>query len=129
MTDSSFINKAFPIISLRGVPVLIDADLAKLDGVTTKALNQAVRRNASRFPSDFYFQLSAKEKEEVVTNCDHLEKSRFSKSLGRLPETPAAPLATHRPAPQTNWLPETLQKKEMKNLFPGTGFVPPPVIQ
>jgi len=39
---------------------------------STKALNQAVKRNAARFPADFMFQLSAIEKQEVVTNCDHL---------------------------------------------------------
>lgn len=81
--DYSSMKKSFPIpiIQLRGIPVLIDADLAKLYGVATKVLNQAVRRNAARFPGDFYFQLSAKEKEQVVTNCDHLENLKFSKSL------------------------------------------------
>ncbi len=59
----------------------MDADLAKLYGVSTKALNQAVRRNASRFPEDFLFSLTAKEKEEVVTNCDHLRRLRFSRTL------------------------------------------------
>jgi hypothetical protein len=69
------------ILTLRGVRVLVDADLAGLYGVTTKALNQAVKRNAPRFPSDFMFQLNATEKTEVVTNCDHLSKLKFSKSL------------------------------------------------
>jgi hypothetical protein len=49
------------ILLLRGEKVLLDAELAKLYGVTTKALNQAVRRNRDRFPSDFMFQLSLKE--------------------------------------------------------------------
>ena len=61
--------------------VMIDADLAELYGVPTKALNQAVKRNASRFPPDFMFQLNAAEKAEVVTNCDHLSKLKFSKSM------------------------------------------------
>lgn len=60
---------------------MVDADLAGLYGVTTKVLNQAVKRNASRFPSDFMFQLNSTEKTEVVTNCDHLSKLKFSKSL------------------------------------------------
>ncbi len=60
---------------------MIDADLADLYGVPTKALNQAVRRNLERFPSDFMFQLTAEEKQEVVTNCDHLAKLKFSSSL------------------------------------------------
>jgi len=66
---------------LRGLRVMIDADLAGLYGVPTKALNQAVKRNARRFPPDFMFQLDAAEKTEVVTNCDHLSKLKFSKAL------------------------------------------------
>lgn len=46
---------------IRGQRVLIDSELAALYGVTTKALNQAVKRNAVRFPLDFMFQLSAEE--------------------------------------------------------------------
>lgn len=49
------------IIVLRGERLLLDADLATLYAVTTKALNQAVKRNAGRFPSDFAFQLTAEE--------------------------------------------------------------------
>lgn len=66
---------------LRGQRVMIDADLAELYGVPTKALNQAVKRNANRFPPDFMFQLDQVEKAEVVTNCDHLQKLKFSKAL------------------------------------------------
>jgi hypothetical protein len=60
---------------------MIDADLAALYGVDTRTLNQAVKRNAGRFPPDFMFQLDAAEKTEVITNCDHLAKLKFSKSL------------------------------------------------
>ena len=49
------------IYLIRGQKVLLDADLAKIYGVTTKKLNQAVRRNIARFPEDFMFQLSAPE--------------------------------------------------------------------
>lgn len=49
------------IVVLRGQRVLLDAELAALYGVTTKALNQAVKRNAARFPVDFMFQLSVEE--------------------------------------------------------------------
>lgn len=66
---------------VRGLRVMIDADLAQLYGVPTKALNQAVKRNAARFPTDFMFQLDATEKAEVVTNCDHLQKLKYSKAL------------------------------------------------
>jgi len=69
------------ILTLRGEQVIVDADLAELYGVTTKALNQAVKRNAERFPEDFVFQLNAAEKEEVVTNCDHLARLKYSKAL------------------------------------------------
>ncbi|MEO6754230.1 MAG: ORF6N domain-containing protein, partial [Chthoniobacteraceae bacterium] len=47
----------------RGERVLLDADLASLYGVTTGALNRAVKRNASRFPPDFMFQLAPGEAE------------------------------------------------------------------
>lgn len=66
------------ILLIRGEKVILDADLAEAYGVTTKALNQAVRRNADRFPSDFMFRLTKEEKLEVVTNCDHLQKLKFS---------------------------------------------------
>ncbi len=49
------------ILLLRGERVMLDADLAQLYGVETKALNQAVRRNAPRFPADFMFQLTPAE--------------------------------------------------------------------
>ncbi len=66
------------ILLIRGEKVILDADLAGAYGVTTKALNQAIRRNEARFPSDFMFRLTRKEKQEVVTICDHLEKLKFS---------------------------------------------------
>ena len=59
------------IYLIRGHKVLLDFDLADLYGVTTKALNQAVKRNLSRFPSDFMFRLSAEEgaaiRSQIVT--------------------------------------------------------------
>ncbi len=69
------------ILLIRGQKVMLDADLAELYGVPTKALNQAVKRNSDRFPSDFMFRLTRKEKRKVVTNCDHLRKLRFSPAL------------------------------------------------
>lgn len=51
------------ILIIRGHKVLLDADLAALYGVETRVLNQAVKRNRERFPSDFMFQLSARELE------------------------------------------------------------------
>ncbi|MFC1674975.1 ORF6N domain-containing protein [Candidatus Omnitrophota bacterium] len=72
---------ATKIFEIRGKKVMLDADLAKLYGVSTKVLNQAVRRNLKRFPEDFMFQLSKDEKEKVVTNCDHLKMLKFSYQL------------------------------------------------
>lgn len=69
------------ILVVREQKVIIDADLATLYGVPTKALNQAIKRNAERFPMDFMFQLTPAEKTEVVTVCDHLQKLKFSKAL------------------------------------------------
>ena len=49
------------ILSIRGEKVILDSDLAEIYGVTTKALNQAVKRNLKRFPQDFVFQLTNQE--------------------------------------------------------------------
>jgi len=69
------------ILVLRGVRVILDADLARLYGVPTKRLNEQVKRNAKKFPEDFMFQLIPEEKAEVVAKCDHLKNLRFAKSL------------------------------------------------
>ena len=49
------------IRTIRGQKVILDSDLARIYGVTTKRLNEQVKRNAKRFPADFLFQLTAKE--------------------------------------------------------------------
>jgi hypothetical protein len=69
------------ILTLRGQKVILDADLAGLYGVQTKVLNQAVKRNSDRFPEDLMFRLTEAEKAEVVTNCDHLIRLKFSPQL------------------------------------------------
>ena len=69
------------IFLIRGQKVMLDADLAELYGVETKRLHEQVRRNAERFPEDFMFRLTAIEKAEVVANCDHLAKLKYSPSL------------------------------------------------
>jgi hypothetical protein len=76
--ETLIVNK---ILHLRGRKVMIDRDLAELYGVSTKRLNEAVKRNSNRFPDDFMFQLTQKEKEEVVANCDHLQPLKFSVTL------------------------------------------------
>ena len=69
------------ILLIRGQKVILDMDLARLYGVTTKRLNEQVKRNRKRFPADFMFRLTVEEKAEVVANCDHLTKLRFSPGL------------------------------------------------
>jgi hypothetical protein len=69
------------ILQIRGEKVMLDLDLASIYGVTTKRLNEQVKRNAGRFPSDFMFQLTETEKTEVVANCDHLARLKFSPHL------------------------------------------------
>ena len=71
------------IIVLRGEKVLLDRDLAELYEVPTKVLNQAVKRNERRFPSDFMFRLTKKEKKELVTNCDRFRTLKHSSVLPR----------------------------------------------
>lgn len=66
------------ILWIRGQRVMLDADLAEVYGVTTKRLNEQVRRNKARFPPTFMFQLTATEKREVVANCDHLKNLKFA---------------------------------------------------
>ena len=69
------------ILVLRGRKVMLDADLAALYRVTTKRLNEQVKRNRNRFPGDFMFRLTPKEKAEVVAKCDHLQRLKFSPAL------------------------------------------------
>ena len=69
------------ILLIRGEKVIIDTDLAEFYGVPTKRLNEQVKRNPGRFPRDFVFRLTAKERAEVVAKCDHLAKLKYSKAL------------------------------------------------
>lgn len=69
------------ILRLRQQHVIIDSDVAELYGVETKQINQAVSRNPEKFPIGYIFELTKEEKDEVVTNCDHLKTLKFSPSL------------------------------------------------
>src|SRR5205809_932148 len=64
-------NVAQLVFFIRGEQVMLDADLAMLYGVSTKALNQAFRRNRNRFPGDFVFRLTREEfgtmRSQIVT--------------------------------------------------------------
>ena len=66
------------IYEIRGQQVILDRDLSMLYGVPTKALNQAVKRNAERFPDRFMFRLSESEMDELVTNCDRFKTMKHS---------------------------------------------------
>lgn len=70
MPDSRLIPKGDierRIYLIRGQRVMLDRDLAELYGVTTAALNQAVKRNSDRFPDDFMFQLDKEEFENWIS--------------------------------------------------------------
>ena len=69
------------IFRYRNEQVMLDRDLARLYGVETKVLNQAVKRNIERFPGHFRFQLSKDEFDELVTNCDRFATLKHSTSL------------------------------------------------
>ena len=81
MPSKSIDNVQRMILGIRGQKVILDADLSKIYGVSTKRLNEQVRRNIKRFPDDFMFRLTAEEKNEVVANCDHLTNLKYSKVL------------------------------------------------
>ncbi len=73
------------ILTLRNKKVLIDADLATIYGVPTKALNQAVKRNADRFPEDFRFQLMREEAKEVLLSRSQIVTLKRGQNIKYLP--------------------------------------------
>jgi hypothetical protein len=69
------------IFTIRGRRILLDTDLARLYGVSTKALNQAVKRNPTRFPGDFAFRLDSAEfadlrSQDATSRSQHTESAR-----------------------------------------------------
>ena len=64
------------ILLVRGHKVMLDADLAELYGVPTFRLNESVKRNASRFPEDFMFQLTAEEHASLISQFAISKKGR-----------------------------------------------------
>lgn len=66
------------IFVIRGRKIMLDRDLARLYEVTTKRLNEQVKRNLKRFPEDFMFQLTKHEKDELVAICDRLKTLKHS---------------------------------------------------
>src|SRR5262245_43780223 len=81
-------NIAPLVHSVRGENVLFDADLALLYGVTTKVLNQAVKRNRARFPEDFMFQVTSAEwqairSQNVTASSGAARRSQIVTASGR----------------------------------------------
>ena len=71
------------ILLIRGQKVMLDADLAELYGVTTKRLNEQVKRNSARFPEDFVFRLTPAEVEalnrsQIATGSQRHRDPRFA---------------------------------------------------
>jgi hypothetical protein len=73
------------IHTVRDRKVILDADLAPIYGVPTKALNQAVRRNGDRFPEDFAFQLTKEEFQFLRSQIVTLKKSGLGQHPKYLP--------------------------------------------
>ena len=70
------------IIFLRGRRVMLDTDLASLYGVTNRHLKRQVRRNITRFPDEFMFQITKKERDEQVPNWHQFKYERCGPGCG-----------------------------------------------
>ena len=66
------------ILLIRDEKVMLDTDLAEIYGVTTKRLNEQVKRNSDRFPADFAFQLTSEEWESLKALNNESNRSRFA---------------------------------------------------
>jgi hypothetical protein len=82
------------ILMVRGQKVLLDRDLAVLYGVETRVLNQAVRRNIKRFPSDFMFKLTRQEVGSISQIVISSESLKFSRSVHAFTEQGVAMLSS-----------------------------------
>ncbi|MCX6904550.1 MAG: ORF6N domain-containing protein, partial [Verrucomicrobia bacterium] len=97
MTDTS---QKLRILTLRDQRVLLDADLAQLYGVETRALNQAVKRNLDRFPAEFAFLLTREEILSISQTVTSLGRLKFSKSVRAFTEHGALQAASVLNTPQ-----------------------------
>jgi hypothetical protein len=88
------------ILTLRDQRVLLDADLARLYGVETRSLNQAVKRNADRFPPEFAFPLTREEILGISQTVTSLAQLKFSKSVRAFTEHGALQAANALNSPQ-----------------------------
>jgi hypothetical protein len=82
LPDENLVNK---IYTIRGQKVMLDFDLAELYCAENRILKQAIKRNQTRFPDDFMFQLTKNEWQELITICDKFPQN--------LKHSPVAPLA------------------------------------
>lgn len=86
----------YRILVIRGLRVILDADLAALYDVETRTLNQAVQRNIDRFPSDFRFDLTRSEIRSIsqfVISSGHLPGLKFAKRVAAFTENGVAMLS------------------------------------
>ena len=80
-TNNLALQKIAPLIhEIRGERVILDSDLARIYGVTTKRLNEQVKRNSERFPEDFAFRLT---KEETANLMSHFATSNYVGAANR----------------------------------------------
>ena len=68
------------IIEVSNIPVILDSDVAKLYGVNTKHINQAVKMNPEKFPREYVIELSIKQKNELVNIFDRFNSLKHSKT-------------------------------------------------
>jgi len=85
MTDDGAMAIEALIVTLRGQRVILAADLARLYGVETRVLNQAVKRNVKKFPADFLFQLTPEEAEKVQHSRSQTVILKRGKNIKYLP--------------------------------------------
>jgi len=71
-------NLQTSILEIRGNKVLLDSDVAKIYGVETKRVNEAVKNNLDKFPQDYLFELDQDEKNELVENFDRFRRLKHS---------------------------------------------------
>ena len=71
-------NLQASIMEIRGNKILIDSDVAKIYGVETKRVNEAVKNNLDKFPQDYLFELDQDEKNELVENFDRFKRLKHS---------------------------------------------------
>lgn len=66
------------VLEIRGQRVLLDVDVAKIYGVETKRINEAVKNNCGRFPEGYVIELNSPEKDELVENFDRFKNLKHS---------------------------------------------------